>query len=58
MFYVITDLDKDLLRPVSGATRLAFSQFGNIAQGIWCHITGASRHLDGFHIACRTCMVA
>ncbi|MFZ6720550.1 hypothetical protein [Undibacterium sp. Ji49W] len=51
MFYVITESDKDLLRPVSGRDPLGILPIWQYrARDLVPHLTGASRHLNGFHI--------
>lgn len=51
MFYVMTEIDKDLLRPLSGRDPMGILPiWQHRARDVVPHITAASRHLDGFHV--------
>lgn len=51
VFYIMTEKDEDLLRPLSGRDPMGILPiWQHRARDVVPHITAASRHLDGFHV--------
>lgn len=51
MFYMMTEKDEDLLRPLNGRDPMGILPiWQHRARDVVPHITAASRHLDGFHV--------